>query len=199
MPKNKKFTIQLTEKALNIVVAALDCYSRLGINQFQYGLEANPHFNKLDYDKQQVIAYYLMKKICPDAPNIGIYHPSVPEHGLAFDIKKELEKWPALEKVRGIRKHYMNVYDGALRQGKDVPVFLDEKGGPLKDQVVFNIPLPLRSKIKRLAAKKKWDEVWECIDKHFDKGLKKGQLVRGTVREIDPEFMTLIVKEPYNI
>ena len=121
----KTFNIKITEEALAVMMSALECYSRLGINQFRYCLEHNPAFEKLSYEKRHEIENFLKSHI--DSRNFGIYHPKVTTFNKAFQIKKEIQKVLAVSK-NPIVDNFTNEYDGALGDYDYVPGVITEAG-----------------------------------------------------------------------
>ena len=191
--KSKKFKIEISEDGLNIINSALESYSRLGLRQFKYSLEAIPEFFKLDYKTQLEIEKYLQSKI-PGNNNMGIYHPEVKNFTKAFQIKKELEKYVALDKSGGIRENWSNIYDGCIYNEEYLPTFLDENNNKIEHKKEFNIPAKIKPKLKELAKESQWNKIWNLIDEH----VKKGD-IRGNKTKIAPDFSKIIVYEPYRL
>lgn len=185
----KKYTIQISEEGLKGIQAALDCYSRLGINQFSYCLEHNPAFVKLEWEDQQQIEEYLKFKI--DSRGFGIYHPDVKKFTRAFEIMQEIEKYMAISE-NPIRESHSKDYDGALNPTEDIPVFLDENGKRIEDKIEIDIPKNHQRAIKILADKKDFEALWNYID---NIGLKKD--INGPKSRISDDFSKLIIYSPY--
>jgi hypothetical protein len=189
--KSKKFKLEISEKGLQTIMSALECYSRLGINQFGYCLEHNPAFNKLDYETRDEIEKYLKFKI--DSRNFGIYHPEVVKFHDAWQIKKEIQKQVAISK-EPIMEHYTNTYDGATDGHDFVPIFLDENGNKIEHKTEIEIPKNIRGKLKKLSSQSKWPEIWDLIDKNVD---RKG--IRGNMTRIAEDFTKITIHKPYRI
>ncbi len=189
---NKKhFTIQISEEGINVLLTALESYSRLGLRQFRYALECLEDFDKLDYDVQLSIEKHLQLFI-PGDNNLGIYNKKAEKFNKAFQIKKELEKYLHLSKSDGIKTAYSNIYDGSLQDYPYLPRFIDENGKRIEHKKEFDIPVQIQGKLKKLIEKKKFDEVWEMIYKNIDfKGIK------GPRTKISDDLKKVIVSEPY--
>lgn len=190
---NDSFNITISKEGLRTIMRALECYSRLGINQFGYCLEHNPAFAKLDYEERDGIEKYLRSKI--DARNFGIYHPEVAEFTEAFQINKEIEKYVALSEVGWVAESYSKSYDGALDENApNIPKFRDSNGNSLLWERVFEIPLRLRKKMMNLSKSKKYTEIWDLVNKNIDFGGIKGNSTR-----ISDDFTKIIISKPYKI
>lgn len=187
----KIFNIKITEEGLNTIMKALECYSRLGINQFTYCLEHNPKFDRLDWDDKREIEDYLRHKI--DSRSFGIHHPEVAKFNEAFQIKKEIEKNIAISK-EPVMKHISNAYNGALDKYEYIPKFCDNNGNELKHEISIPISLKHQKKLKALGEKEDYAGLWKYVDKHNLKGK-----IRGTTSEVSADYTKLIIFQPYEI
>lgn len=185
------FTLKISEEGLQVIMAALECYSRLGINQFSYCLEHNPAFDKLGWDDKRRIEDYLKHEI--DARNFGIHHPEVERFNQAFQIKKEIQKNIAIAR-QPVRNHLTNEYDGAMGDLPCVPVFLDENGEAVRDEIRICVPKKHRVKLRKMIYDKDFKTLWDFVDKNID---FKG--VRGNSTRITDDAHWLIVSQPYRL
>ena len=186
----KIFNIKITEEGLNTIMKALECYSRLGINQFTYCLEHNPKFKELDWDDKREIEDYLRHKI--DSRGLGIYHPEVAKFNEAFQIKKEIEKNIAISK-EPVMKHMSNSYDGALSDYEYIPRFYDDSGNKVEHQIIQEIPEKHQEKLKNLGKKKDFEGLWRYVDKHLKIG------VRGNATRISDDYTQVVIVKPYEL
>ena len=188
----KQFTLKINQDGLNTIMHALECYSRLGCNQFAYVLESHPKFNNLDWEDKREIEEYLRHKI--DERNFGIYHEAVAAFNQAFQIKKEIQKNVALAD-NPIRGHMTNIYDGALKKYDYIPVFIDENGEEIKDAISFEIPKKYRKTFEGYAKMGDYNKMWDAVDKW--KIVPED--IRGNKREIAEGFSKVTVYEPYRM
>jgi hypothetical protein len=188
---SKTFNIKVTEETLEVMMCALECYSRLGINQFGYCLEHNPAFGKLGYEKRHEIENFLKSHI--DSRNFGIYHPEVTTFNKAFQIKKEIQKVLAISK-NPIVDHFTNEYDGALGDYDYVPKFYDDDGNRLDHKIVIDISKKHQKKLSALSKEKKYEELWKYVDIHI-----KTDNIKGSKSEISEDFKYLIIYKPYRV
>ena len=186
----KTFNIKITEDGLNTIMRALECYSRLGLNQFAYCLEHNPKFDRLDWDDKREIEDYLRHKI--DSRNFGIYHPEVAKFNEAFQIKKEIEKHIAISK-EPVMEHMTNIYDGALADYEYIPKFYDDAGNKLEHQITQDIPKKHQEKLKNFGKKKDFEGLWHYVDKHLNIG------IRGNSTRISDDYTQITIVKPYKI
>ena len=182
----------MTSEGLKTIINALECYSRLGCNQFNYCLEFNPAFYKLDWVKRQEINDYLHNEI--DSRNFGIYSPEVEEFMKAYEIKKEIEMQLVISEQPIMENGGNKDYDGALYKRDYIPTFTDNDGNEINHEIKINIPKKHRAKLEALALKKEWNNIWNYIDKIID--LKN---VRGNSTRISDDFTTIIISKPYKI
>jgi hypothetical protein len=187
----KIFNIKISEDGLNSIMKALECYSRLGLNQFAYCLEHNPKFDRLDWDDKREIEEYLRHKI--DARNFGIYHPEVAKFNQAFQIKKEIEKHISIAR-EPIMQHITNNYDGALEEEAYLPFFFDDSGNKIEHKISIKIDKKHHSKLKKLKESKKYEELWQYVDKNI-----KNNDIKGLSSEISSDFNELIIYKPYKL
>jgi len=186
----KIFNIKITEEGLNTIMKALECYSRLGINQFTYCLEHNPKFEELDWDDQREIEDYLRHKI--DSRSLGIYHPEVAKFNEAFQIKKEIEKNIAISK-EPVMKDISNSYDGASSDYEYIPRFYDDSGNKVEHQIIQEIPEKHQEKLKNLGKNKDFEGLWRYVDEHLKIGLG------GSATRISDDYTQIIIVKPYKI
>lgn len=190
MKTSKKFKLEITEEGLRTIISALECYSRLGCNQFQYALDYNTKFFNLDYEDQSEIVNYLRYKI--DMREWGIFSPSVEPFTKAYQIKKEIEKRLYLSENEGVRKHLTNESDGALYKKDYLPKFLNENNEEIKDCKEFPIPVKIRPKLKTFLKNKEWIKMWDLVNESIDfKNLK------GSKSEISEDVSRVVIWEPY--
>lgn len=88
-----KYNLTLNEKQAEILIAALDLYSRIGIGQFEDVLNVYDRNLKLDYEVREQLRRDLNKaKIAAGHPpngSYGIHNPEVrDEFRTAFDIQQ---------------------------------------------------------------------------------------------------------------
>lgn len=188
---NKEFTIKITKEGLKTIMAALECYSRLGVNQFAYCLEHNPAFDKLDWGEKREVEEYLRFKI--DNRGFGIYHPDVAPFTKAFEIKKEIQKYVTIAE-KPIMEHIENSYDGAPKDEPYLPHFIDEKGERVRHEIRIKIPKKNQSEAKILIAKGKFDELWGYINKNIN-----FNGVTGNSTRISDDGTEIIISSPYRI
>ena len=188
--KSKIFNIKISEDGLNTIMKALECYSRLGLNQFAYCLEHNPKFDRLDWDDKREIEDYLRHKI--DSRNFGIYHPEVAKFNEAFQIKKEIEKHIAISK-EPVMEHMTNIYDGAIAEYEYVPKFYDDAGNKLEHQIAQDIPKKHQPKLKKFAENKDFENLWKYVNKHLRTNIK------GNATRISDDYTKMIIVKPYKI
>ena len=179
------YEIKINEVGLSTIINALECYSRLGLNQFMYCLEHNPKFMALDYDKRAEIESYLRREI--DNTNYGIYHPDVESFTKAFDIKKECELFRAIA-TEPIMKNHTNVYDGSFNDGPHIPTFY-KNGEELKHEIKIPVPKALIKKMKAAAKKANYGEIWKLVDSFND--------VKGSCLRLIDDYCTLVIEKPY--
>jgi hypothetical protein len=187
----KKYTLRISEDGLETIKAALESYSRLGLNQFRYCLEHNPSFNKLDWETQGKIEEYL--KYAIDSRNFGIHHPEVKQFNKAFQIKKEIQKHIAISQ-EPIMEGFSNAYDGAMSGCDYIPIFLDEKGEKIEHKIELKIPAKVQTRLKKLASKSKWDEAWDLVNKTCN-----SEGIKGNQSEISPDFSKVTIYGPYRL
>jgi hypothetical protein len=187
---SKKFRLEITEEGLNTITQALECYSRLGCNQFQYALDYNTKFFNLNHDDRKEIIDYLRFKI--DAREWGIFERHVEPFTKAFEIKKEIEKRIYLSNNDGVRKNLTNESAGPIYKHNYLPKFLNEKNEEIKDCKEFPISVKIRTKLKKLNKSKKYNELWAEINKNIN-----FKNIKGNKSEISKDFTKVIVWEPY--
>lgn len=185
----KTFNLKITKGGLQTIVQALECYSRLGINQFTYCLDAHPKFAALSWDRKKHIEDFL--KFCIDDNNLGIGHPEVVKFNEAYQIKKEIEKNIVISE-KPVMDGYSVSYSGALGDYDYLPKFFDDAG----NRVVHEIEYPLSPKQKEvlmdLRTKGLFTEMWAYIDKTVNFGGVKGNSSR-----ISEDLSKVIVNSPY--
>jgi hypothetical protein len=187
----KTFNIKISESGLKTIQDALECYSRLGINQFRYCLEHNPKFAAMSYDERHEIEDYLRHKI--DSRDFGIYHPEVTKFNEAFQIKKEIQKNIAISK-EPLMEHFTNTYDGALEDYEYIPKFYDDAGNKIKHEISIPISKKHQTKIRNYFKAKDFEGMWEYIDQN---NLTKG--IRGDSTSVTNRFMKIVISKPYKI
>lgn len=187
---NKKtFILKISEEGLRVIIDALECFSRLGIGQFKFALEFLPQFDKLPYEERLDVENYLKEKT-----NIRgyIYSPEVEYFTKSFQIKKEIEKWVALENSGGIRNNYSVIFDGSLNKDDYLPQFLDKNFKHLEDKKEFLISEENREKLAKLMSNQQFDEAWKFVNDVVD---FKG--IHGAKSEISSDCKKVTIYEPY--
>lgn len=188
---NDEFTIKITKEGLKTISAALECYSRLGCNQFKYCLAHNPSFAKLGWEEQSEIEDHLRSDI--DSRNFGIYSPEVKNFTKAYEIKKEIDQKIVLSE-KPIMEGFSKQYDGALHDYDYLPKFYGEDGKAVKHEVSINIPKKYQHKLKKLAENKDWNGLWDYIDKHVP-----FNGVRGNAANVSEDFTKITISKPYRL
>lgn len=187
----KMFNIKISKEGLQTIQNALECYSRLGINQFGYCLEHNPKFAALTWDERDEIEKYLMSKI--DNRSMGIYHPAVTKFNEAFQIRKEIQLHVTIAD-NPVMEHFTNVYDGADDNVENIPMFYDDAGKRLKHEIQIPIALKHRRKLKSFVLKKEYEKMWRYINRYINR-----VPIRGSTSRISEDFTAVIISKPYKI
>lgn len=188
---SKEFNIKITKEGLETIIQALETYSRLGLRQMQYVFDVLPEFNSLNYRVRYEICEDLVQKLgCPQ--NYGIYHEKVAQFNKAFQIKKQIEKFVALDETDGVIEHLSTRTDGALKDYDYLPRFVDEKGSAVVHEKRFKIPKVMQHNLRTLAKQENWEKIWELIDKN----IKFGNLRANSTR-ISDDFTEVILSKPY--
>lgn len=187
---DKPFNIKITKEGLDTICAALECYSRLGIDQYKYCLDHHPVFNRLPYEEKERIANYLQATI--GDRHLGIEHKEAASALVAFNIKKEIDKHLAIiEQPVGPLSD--NRYAGAIGDQSYTPRFYSDKGELVKHEVTVDIPKKHQVKIKKLYNNKKYTEMWEYIAKHIK------HKIRGNSTRVGKNFKHLVISRPYRL
>jgi len=188
----KMFNIKISKEGLQTIQNALECYSRLGINQFGYCLEHNPKFATLTYDDRNEIEKYLRDKI--DNRSMGIHHPEVAKFHEAFQIRKEIQLHVAIDD-NPIMEDFTNVYDGGRSDNAaNIPAFYDDGGKRLRHEFQIPIAPKHRKKLKGFVTKKEYEKMWKYVGKYINL-----VPIRGSTSRISEDFMAVIISKPYKL
>jgi len=187
---SKEFNIKITKEGLETIIAALEVYSRVGLKQWNYVFDVLPEWWDLEVDQREYLLNHLRVDLKDN--NYGIYHEKVAKFNKAFQIKKQIEKYVALDETDGVIEHLSTRTDGALKDYDYLPRFVDEKGAAVVHEKRFKIPKVMQHNLRTLAEQKNWELIWKLIDKN----VKFGNLRANSTR-ISDDFTEVILSKPY--
>lgn len=163
MKKEPKFyNIQLTEKHLRVIETACEAFTRMRLGQIDYALDEI--FPKIDREDRKQITDFVRIRLFPNLQqnaSYGIGQKEVEWGNEAYEIRQTIRQFLAVKRNNGYFEPMCVTTDDPLKVSNEPLPIIPE----FKKYLDFKIPKTIIGKLQKFILEKKYNELWEMIDK----------------------------------